>query len=114
MIRAIKRVGLGIVGWTVVLAGRSWSQAKVPAEISKPSHAGGSAILVHMGEGVIWALAFVVIAWMVYALQQMRHHSQDPQEGTQESPLEVLKKRYVRGEISKVEYDRIRRDIESQ
>ena len=30
-----------------------------------------------------------------------------------ESPLEVVQRRYARGEISKVEYDEIRRDLES-
>ena len=31
-----------------------------------------------------------------------------------ESPLDILKKRYARGEITKEEYDRLKRDIEER
>ena len=31
-----------------------------------------------------------------------------------ESPLDILKKRYARGEITKEEYDRLKRDIEDR
>jgi len=32
-------------------------------------------------------------------------------DGTSETPLDVLKKRYARGEINKEEFDKIRRDL---
>ncbi|HHH41698.1 MAG TPA: SHOCT domain-containing protein, partial [Chloroflexi bacterium] len=35
------------------------------------------------------------------------------QESTPESPLAILRRRYVRGEISKAEYEAIRRDLEA-
>ena len=52
----------------------------------------------------------VLVAAIVYLLlkgitQQKPHHAKE------DSALEILKKRYARGEISKEEYERIKKDI---
>jgi len=57
----------------------------------------------------MWILLLAVIGLIVYLIArgvQIKGSSND------ETPLQILKKRYARGEISKEEYERIKRDLE--
>lgn len=62
-----------------------------------------------------WVLVLIALAlfirWLVTAGGRGRI-SYGPQEGTVESALDVLKKRYARGEITKEQFETMRRDIE--
>ncbi len=59
----------------------------------------------------LWMLFFVlliaVLAWMLIRHPSFRTRGKPPEE----TPLEIIKKRYARGEITKDEFDRIRRDL---
>ncbi len=70
----------------------------------------------HGGWGMVllWLVVIIALALVVYALvvrgKDIRVPG-SPQAG--ETPVEILQKRYARGEITKEEFDRIRDDIES-
>jgi putative membrane protein len=56
--------------------------------------------------GLFWIAVIVAIVFAVrYFVQQGR------KSGREESSLEILKKRYAKGEISKEEYEEKRRDL---
>ncbi|MDA8084749.1 MAG: SHOCT domain-containing protein [Nitrospiraceae bacterium] len=64
------------------------------------------------GMGWPWSMMFifwiVVIAGIVYFV---RSTAVGKGRGSEESALEILKKRYAKGEISKDEYEKIKKDI---
>ncbi len=55
---------------------------------------------------LVWAL---VIAGIVYIVQAVIRGSRKSEQA--ESPLDILKKRYARGELSKEEFERMRDDL---
>lgn len=63
-----------------------------------------------MGFGLI--LPLLLIAVIAYGLGWRPQFNQQLPREHQREPLEVLKVRYARGEISKVEYEEMRRDLE--
>lgn len=60
----------------------------------------------------MWILFVVIIAVVAYfVIQSTRAKTSG---GTQqETPLDILKKRYAKGEITKEDYDRMKRDLEA-
>jgi putative membrane protein len=74
----------------------------------------------HMGDGeygmfIMWIVGLLVllvlglvIYFLVYVLQR-----QGPRPGTPETPLDILKKRHARGEITRAEFEERKRDLES-
>jgi len=54
----------------------------------------------------MWLIPVIVIVIVFYFMMQS-------QKGriVRETPLEILKKRYAKGEITKEEYDRIKQDL---
>lgn len=65
------------------------------------------------GGMLMWLIVIVVIAVAVYfVVQSTRRHDSTLDRGSQsESAQEILKKRYAKGEISKEEYEQMKRDI---
>jgi putative membrane protein len=63
-----------------------------------------------MGFGLIVPL--LLIGAVVYALGFRPQFNQTGSAPTSQSPVEILKARYARGEISREEYDQILRDLE--
>jgi putative membrane protein len=59
--------------------------------------------------GIIWIIILVVVIYFgfLYAKKRGLIKSSD------ESPLDVLNKRYASGEISREEYEEMKRDLES-
>ena len=56
----------------------------------------------------MWLILLVIIGLIIYFIingQNLVKHE------ARETPLEILKKRYAKGEISKEEYDRIKKDL---
>ena len=64
-----------------------------------------------MGFGWIFMVLFLtlVILGIVYIVQAISRKS--GQSGTQETPLDILKKRYAKGEITKEEFERMKGDL---
>ena len=59
-----------------------------------------------MGLGmIVWVLVIAAIAWALIALFNGRT---DPQ---QETPLEILERRYAKGEIDEAEFERARQRL---
>ena len=64
-----------------------------------------------MGFGWIFMILFwaVVILGIVYIVQAISRRTR--QSGPDETPLDILKKRYAKGEISKEEFERMKDDL---
>lgn len=58
--------------------------------------------------GGMWLLLAIVLAiWCIYLFRNGRLGGD-----RRETPLDILKRRYAKGEISKEEFDQLRKDIE--
>lgn len=68
----------------------------------------------HYGYGgmFMWVLFLILIGLLVYFIIQAAKTKGQAQTQT-ESPLDILKKRYARGEITKEDFDRMKKDLES-
>jgi putative membrane protein len=64
-----------------------------------------------MGFGLI--IPLLVIGGIAYALGWRPQFNQSGPAHTGQTPLELLKARFVRGEISREEYEQMRRDLEA-
>ena len=58
---------------------------------------------------IIWIVIIGLIVWGVVALT--RRGGSGPSAGEKRSPLDITKERYAKGEISKEEFERIRKDL---
>ena len=60
---------------------------------------------------VVFKLAFLalIVTLVVCAIRRLRHHGRHVSSMT---PLEILKARYARGEISKPDFESMRQDVE--
>ena len=64
------------------------------------------------GGGFMWLIVLVLVGVVIYFLLQSSK-SKDSAVSTTETPLDILKKRYAKGEIDKEEFDRKKEDLES-
>jgi len=64
------------------------------------------------GGGFIWLIVLVLIGAVIYFLLQVSK-SKNSDGSIIETPLDILKKRYAKGEIDKEEFDRKKKDLES-
>lgn len=58
---------------------------------------------------IIWIIIIGLIIWGVVALT--RHVSSRPNAGEKQGPLDIAKKRFAKGEISKKEFEQIKKDL---
>jgi putative membrane protein len=62
------------------------------------------------GGAIMWVLLLIIIGILVYFLAQ--NLSSGASVGTsKDTPLEILKKRYARGEITKDEFEEMKRSL---
>jgi len=68
----------------------------------------------HYGWGgiLMWILFLIIIIAVIYLIFHVTR-SRIPGIPSGDTPLDVLKKRYARGEITKEEFDRIKKDLEA-
>jgi putative membrane protein len=62
--------------------------------------------------GMIMGILFLILACVAIYFIVQSVKSKNGIRQTQESPIDILKKRYAKGEITKDEYDRMKKDIE--
>jgi putative membrane protein len=62
-----------------------------------------------MGFGWIWVIGFcLVMMWAVRTLSKGSSEHQDHRAADEETPLEILERRYARGELDDVQYEAMR------
>lgn len=59
---------------------------------------------------IFWAL---IIAGVVILIRRLMGNKGSERYGRMETPLDILKKRYAQGDISKDEFDSMKMDLES-
>ncbi|MCB2147329.1 MAG: SHOCT domain-containing protein [Deltaproteobacteria bacterium] len=64
------------------------------------------------GGGFMWIIVLALVGVIIYFLLQASK-SKSPDGSVMETPLEILKKRYAKGEIDKEEFDRKKEDLKS-
>jgi putative membrane protein len=64
------------------------------------------------GGGFMWLIVLVLVGVVIYFLLQVSK-SKGSAGSIIETPLDILKKRYAKGEIDKEEFDRRKKDLES-
>jgi putative membrane protein len=69
---------------------------------------GGGWPMMHYGYGgwFMWLILLIVAAVAIYFIIKAQRGG-----SVRETPVEILKKRYAKGEITKEEYDRMKRDL---
>jgi putative membrane protein len=60
---------------------------------------------------LFWGTIIGLIAWAISRLTAGGTASTEPQGGPGDSALDIAKKRYARGEISREEFERLRQDL---
>lgn len=64
------------------------------------------------GGGFMWIFWILLIAGIFFLIQNMMKGNSDNSSSDKETPLDILKKRYARGEIEEEEYERRRKELE--
>ena len=104
-----KYLGLSVVMLTWLIA----SCARV-SDLG-PQGQCGWGLMMHYGFGYggmyMWIIFLVVIGLLIYFfVQAQKTKGQTPTQN--ESPLDILKRRYAKGEIAKEDFERMKRDLE--
>ncbi len=60
---------------------------------------------------IFWVVIIVLIIWAI-TNGSRRNHYAGKQFPVNETPLDILKKRYARGEITKEQFDQMKKDIQ--
>lgn len=61
----------------------------------------------------MWLILIVVVAVVIYFVINQSKTTGNSKNSTGESPTEILKKRYAKGDITKEEFDKRKTEIES-
>jgi putative membrane protein len=60
---------------------------------------------------LVWAGIIWFIIWLVSRFSRNTGYDQ-PEKGVDKTPIDIVKERYAKGEISKKEFDDMRKDLE--
>ena len=60
---------------------------------------------------IFWLVALGVIVWLVLN-RSNTYRGQNKTNSTNESPIDILKKRYAKGEINKEQFEQMKKDLE--
>lgn len=61
---------------------------------------------------ILWTVLLIAILIWIFKAIQNRSNKRISTSLKNDTPLDILKKRYASGEISKEEYDKIKRDLQ--
>jgi putative membrane protein len=79
------------------------------------THGWGNGYMMNYGFGYggmfMWLIFAILTGVVIYFIMQSSK-SKDSAGPAQDTPLDILKKRYAKGEINKEEFDRIKKDLE--
>jgi putative membrane protein len=79
-----------------------------------PQGRGGWGGMMHYGFGhggmFMWIIFLIVVGLLIYFIVQAQK-TKGQTSTLNESPLDILKKRYAKGEIAKEEYERMKKDL---
>ena len=75
-------------------------------------HMGGGRHMMDFGYGgpLMWIIFLILIGVVIYFIVQSTK-SKTPESSPRETPMDILKKRYAKGEITKEEFDQAKRDL---
>lgn len=59
-----------------------------------------------------WIFWIVIIGLVIYLIVRLTNQRGDTSNYSNETPLDVLKKRYARGEITKEEFESMKKDLQ--
>jgi len=80
-----------------------------------PQGPGGWGHMMHNGYGYggmfMWIIVLIVIGVLVYFIVQARK-TKGPAPTQNESPQDILKRRLAKGEISREQYEKMKKDLE--
>ncbi len=82
-----------------------------------PGGPGGWGPMMHYGFGYgyggmfMWIVFLVVLGLLIYFIVQSRT-GKSPLSTQQERPMDILKRRYAKGEITREEFERMKKDLE--
>jgi len=97
--------------WPAVLAAPFLSGC-MHRPVDRPVH-GWDHMMGPWGSALMLLVLIVLVGLVVYLLLERRRSDNRGTESTPETPMEILKKRYAKGEITKEEFDRMKDEIES-
>ncbi len=60
---------------------------------------------------IFWLIIIGIIVWLLIN-QSKRNRNQDQVKPHIETPIDILKKRYAKGEINKEQFDQMKKDLE--
>jgi len=58
---------------------------------------------------IFWLVVLVLIVWFV--VSQMNKNKQDSQSTSKEPAIDILKRRYAKGEITKEQFEQMKNDL---
>jgi putative membrane protein len=95
-----------LFAWTIVYAQDPWRDYSM-----RPW-------MMNWGFGMWWFMPFVMLAFwivvivgMIFFIRWLMWSSKGREIKSEETPLDILKKRYAKGEISKEDFERMKKDI---
>ena len=60
---------------------------------------------------IFWILLIALIIWVVVQLSNRNQSNQSTNIEEKENPLDILKRRYAKGEITREEFERMKNDL---
>ncbi|NOX65653.1 MAG: SHOCT domain-containing protein [Chlorobi bacterium] len=60
---------------------------------------------------LFWIILIVVVVWAIIQFGNRNQPTNITNNTERETPLDILKKRYAKGEITKEEYERMKNDL---